>query len=57
MLSFDFDVTDQIEAQPHGGVIVVKDIVVKPVSGNQANGGFDIDVNDWGPYEDIYLPL
>lgn len=57
MLSFDFDVTDQIEAQPHGGVIVVKDIVVKPESGTQASGGFDVDVNDWGPYEDIYLPL
>ena len=57
MLSFDFDVTDQIEAQPHGGVIVVKDIVVKPESGTQASGGFDVDVKDWGPYEDIYLPL
>lgn len=57
MMSFDFDVTDQIEAQPHGGVIVVKDIVVVPEQGTQSSGGFDVSVSDWGPYEDIYLPL
>ena len=57
MLSFDFDVTDQVLAQPHGGVIVVKDIVVDYEEGTQASGGFDVSVSDWGPYEDIVLPL
>lgn len=57
MLSFDFDVTDQVKAQPHGGVIVVKDIVVKAEEGTQASGGFDVSVSDWGPYQDITLPL
>ena len=57
MLTFDFDVTDQVQAQPHGGVIVVKDIVVKAEEGTQASGGFDVNVSDWGPYQDISLPL
>ena len=55
--SFDFDVTDQVSKQPHGGVIVVKDIVIKPEDGTQGSGSFDVVVNGWGPYEDIYLPL
>ena len=53
----DFDVTDQVIAQPHGGVIVVSDIVIKPEDGTQGSGAFDVTVNDWGEYEDIYLPL
>ena len=57
MVSFDFDITDQVKAQPHGGVIVVKDIVVKPQDTPQSGGAFDVAVSDWGPYEDIYLPL
>ena len=56
MQSFDFDVTDQVLAQPQGGVIVVKDIVVKQEEG-KPSGGFDVSVSDWGPYEDIVLPL
>ena len=57
MVKFDFDVTDQVNAQPHGGVIVVKDIVIKEQDGVQGSGAFDVDVNDWGNYEDIVLPL
>ena len=57
MVTFDFDVTDQVQAQPHGGVIVVKDIVVKPETGTHGSGAFDVEVNDWGEYEDIPLPL
>ena len=52
-----FDVSEQIHSQPHGGVIVVKDIVIKPEDGTNGSGAFDVDVNDWGPYEDIVLPL
>lgn len=57
MMTFDFDVTDQVESQPHGGVIIVKDIVIKQEEGTQASGGFDVSVGDWGPYQDIDLPL
>lgn len=57
MITLEFDVTDQVQAQPHGGVIIVKDIVVEEEDGTQGSGAFDVEVNDWGPYEDIELPL
>ena len=56
-VTFDFDVTDQIQSQPHGGVIIVSGIEVKQEDGSQGSGAFDVEVNDWGDYEDIYLPL
>lgn len=57
MLTLDYDVSDQMESQPHGGVIVIKDIVIKREDGVQNSGAFDVDVNDWGPYEDVIMPL
>lgn len=57
ILNYDFDVSDQVTAQPHGGVIVVKGIVVKEEDGMAGTGGFDVDVKDWGEYEDIEIPL
>ena len=57
MLTLDYDVTDQVQSQPHGGVIVVSGITIKQEDGSQGSGAFDVDVNDWGDYEDIYLPL
>lgn len=57
LMTFDFDVTDQVNAQPHGGVIVVSGIVVKKEDGVQGSGSFDVEVDDWGEYEDIILPL
>ena len=56
-ITFEFDVTDQVKAQPHGGVIVVKDIVITEEDGKQGSGGFDVSVDGWGDYEDIVLPL
>jgi len=53
---FDFDVTDQVEKQPHGGVIVVKDIKIDKPTGS-GGGGFDVGVSDWGDAIDIPLPL
>lgn len=55
--SFDFDVTDQVEAQPHGGVIVVSGIRIEDEDGMTGSGAFDVTVNDWGEYEDIEIPL
>jgi len=57
---FEFDVTEQLEKQPHGGVIVVDGIEIeKPEQGGSevANGGFDVDVEGWGEQIDIPLPL
>ena len=56
-VTYEFDVTDQVKAQPHGGVIVVDGISVDEQQGQQGSGAFDVEVNDWGPYEDIELPL
>lgn len=55
--SFDFDITEQMKAQPHGGVIVVKGIKISKDDGMSGSGAFDVEVGDWGEYEDITLPL
>lgn len=55
--SFDFDVTDQVAAQPQGGVIVVRGIEISDDEGLEGGSGFDVAVDDWGEYEDIELPL
>ena len=57
LVQFDFDVTDQVQSQPHGGVIVVKGIQIKPEDGTQGTGAFDVDVNGWGDVVDVPLPL
>lgn len=57
MLSYDFDVTDQVNVQPRGGVITVTGIEVSDEDGTEGGGGFDVSVDGWGEYEDIELPL
>ena len=57
MVTFDFDVTDQVKSQPHGGVIVVRDIEIDEEVAVEGSGAFDVEVDDWGPYEDVELPL
>ncbi len=54
---FNFDVTDQVAAQPQGGVIVVSGIEISDEDGTE--GGFRIrcERGDWGEYEDVELPL
>lgn len=56
ILTYDFDVTDQVNAQPRGGVITVSSIEVSDEDGANA-GGFDVDVDDWGDFIDIPIPL
>ncbi|MBQ6871987.1 MAG: DUF5119 domain-containing protein [Bacteroidales bacterium] len=55
--SFDFDVTDQVSKQPHGGVIVIDGIEINDDEGMSGSGAFDVTVKDWGEYEDITIPL
>ena len=57
IINFNFDVTEQVQKQPHGGVIVVSGLQIKPEDGTQGSGAFDVDVNGWEETEDIYLPL
>jgi hypothetical protein len=57
MVTFDFDVTDQVKSRPHGGVIVVRDIEIDEEVAVEGSGAFDVEVDDWGPYEDVELPL
>ncbi len=56
-LTFEYDVTDQVAAQPHGGVIVVDGIEITAVQGLSGSSGFGVSVTDWGEYEDVYLPM
>ena len=57
ILDYEFDVTAQVEAQPRGGVIIVQDIEVSDEDGTAGSGGFDVEVEGWGEYIDIPLPL
>lgn len=57
MISFDRDVTAQVKAQPHGGVILIDDIEIPDELGKEDSSGFLVSVDDWGEYNDIYLPL
>lgn len=53
----DVDVTDQIKLQPHGGVIIVKDLVIDRNVAVEGSGGFEPVVDDWGEEVEIPLPL
>ena len=55
--TYDADVTEQVQMQPHGGVIIVKDLVIKKEDAMQGSSGFEPVVDEWGPTEDIPLPL
>ncbi|MCM1440813.1 MAG: DUF5119 domain-containing protein [Roseburia sp.] len=55
MQTFEFDVTRQMANQPRGGVISVSGIYVINNS-TQVDSGFDVEVDDWGDYEDVILP-
>lgn len=57
-MNFNFDVTEQVKNQPRGGVIEVGNIEI-PDSIGQKDGtlGFDVEVDGWGDYIDIDIPL
>lgn len=56
MVNFDFDVTEQMQRQPQGGVIIVGDIKI-PEQGDTDSSAFDVNVEGWGEYQDIDIPL
>lgn len=49
--------TDQIEKQPQGGVIIVKGLEISDEDGWQGGSGFDVKIDGWGEFEDIVIPL
>lgn len=53
VLSYDFDVTDQIAAQPRGGVVRVGGINIKEEDATTYGSGFEVDVTDWGDTETL----
>lgn len=54
--SFEFDVTDQLLKQPRGGVIIVDGIEIKE-EGTGGGGIFDPEVDNWGDFIDVPLPI
>lgn len=50
--TFRYDVTKQLLDQPHGGVILIRDIKINE---NGNGGAFDVGVNGWGDYIDVPL--
>lgn len=55
-MSFDFDITDQMEHQPTGGVIFLEDIKI-PDALVKSGSGFETDVENWGDENVVDLPL
>ena len=54
--TFNFDVSDQLSQQPRGGVITVSGLTVSDAEAG-GDAAFDVNVDGWGEYEDIELPL
>lgn len=55
LLIFDFDISSQMQVQPEGGIIMVSGLSISDIDGKPdgGNGAFDVDVNPWGPSDDI----
>lgn len=57
-LTYTFDVSRMMRAQPRGVVILVDGIEVSDEDGaGGSGGGFEVGVDGWGDYIDIPLPL
>lgn len=56
-LNFTFDVTDQVQGQPRGGVITVGGVSVSDEQGAGGGGGFNASVEGWGEQYDIDLNI
>lgn len=58
VLEFNFDIADQLAAQPKGGVITVRGIRLEDDQTGPAGSesGFDVDLSGWGNVN-IYFPI
>lgn len=54
---YEYDISDQLEDQPSGGVIVIEKINIPKDQATAGSGGFDVEVEGWGDQVDITLPL
>lgn len=54
--SKNINISDQIDGQPRGGVIYITGIEISDSEGAD-DGGFDVNVGDWGEYIDIPVDL
>lgn len=57
MFNFDFDVTEQMARQPHGGVITVDGLKISDADGWEGGEGFDVSVDGWGEWTDVDIDL
>lgn len=56
---FEADVTEQVSGQTRGGVVYVDEgweVTDEEAAGGNG-GGFDVDIDGWGDYVDVILPL
>jgi hypothetical protein len=56
-VTYEFDVTDQVAAQPLGGEIIVSGIEVDDALSAATGGGFVPSVSGWDDYDVIEVPL
>lgn len=54
---FEFDITDQVKAQPRGGIIRVSGIEITDEQGLEGGTDFDVDVDGWGEEHDVIIDL
>ena len=56
VLEFNYDISDQMEKQPRGGVIEISGLRVEDDQ-TGFDSGFSVDVTDWGEKEEQELPF
>lgn len=56
-VEFNYDVSDQIQNQPRGGVIKISGIEVEDDDIPDSSSGFQVDVSDWGDTEEHDLTI
>lgn len=53
ILNFNYDISEQVRMQPHGGVIMVDGIDIPDSVGQEGNSAFDVTVDGWGEFQDV----
>lgn len=57
VIEFNYDIAEQMEKQPKGGVIKISGIRIEDEqNASQSTGDFNVDLSDWG-HVDIDLPV